>query len=122
MSSFITKSKLDKNDIPIAYNTEKEEYVLLNTSLPKLIKGDEIVGNFKMIPYLNTKSNQRSATYISGISGSGKSTFARGIADELIKITKPKMVCLFTQTQEVDPVFQDLHDKEMKRLENWSFR
>ena len=45
---------------------------------------------------------------------------ARKLMDELKQLTKPNKIVLMTQTAEVDPVFEDLHKREQKRLEEWS--
>jgi RecA-family ATPase len=112
----ITKIK-DKDTIPIARDGNDIIYFSPKKDMEKQGRSYESVNDMEIIPYLNLKSHGRSANFISGVSGSGKSTVARQMIDELLKIAKPKpqMVILITKTKELDPVFKDFK-KESDKL------
>ena len=98
------KSKIDDTEIPIG----KDDSNIYTYSSKKGGNNSVSSTNISPIPYINIKSNQRSAIYISAISGSGKSTIARQIVDQIKLIKKPRLTILFTQSSDLDPVFEDL--------------
>jgi adenylate kinase family enzyme len=104
------KTKLGENELLLAQNKE-EKYVYV----PK--KGDEreIVTELGLTPYpfLDLKHRQRSGIFISGISGSGKSTIAKQLIDGYLKLLgKQTRIILFTQTEDLDPVFEPFDESK----------
>jgi len=96
-----TNKQLNKQKLYVNFNVPKNERVR-NISLNN--------GQFNVIPYINIASNQRYAGYVSGVAGSGKSSFASYLAGELrnIRETKErpvKQIVMMTTTDSLDPAF-----------------
>lgn len=117
MSLYVSNKKLNKADIPIAYTVqdEKKEFVFVNYDEDRK-REDEIKqlkidkGKFHYYPYV--EQNQRLAFFISGISGSGKSTIARYLVDQMRndkKFKNYRIVFLSNKNPEnLDPAFHGL--------------
>ena len=108
-----TPAKKTKKDriFPIAMDGRDKIY--MNLSIPKSqsVRRYKSNSRLKPIPLLNTIDKQRSATFISGVSGSGKSLFARDLIRQLLKIRNSETpVILFTQTIDLDPAFEDFEN------------
>ena len=117
----LTKSKIipednipigkDENGLTISWSPKKD-----NDSARQLI-----TDNCIPIPYLSKKSKQRSAVFISGVSGSGKSTIAKQLIDGyksiLPKLTdkdgnkKKYRIIFFTQSADLDHAFEEVAKK-----------
>jgi len=126
----VSKERLDKPNLPIATiekenNTQKEDpvgfvYVMENRDdNPQAVK--EIDGKFEMLPYI--EPNQRQAVYISGVSGSGKSTSAVTYIKKLRK-SAPKYknypTYLWTANSIEDTVFKDLKNTYRINIEDYT--
>ena len=110
--SLLKHKKIPENEIPIAEDKSHK----ITWSIKKTGEDNfETDNEFKPIPYLNLKNKQRSAIFISAPSGAGKSTIARQILDSYREILgKKTRVILFTQTQDLDPVFENLTEGKYK--------
>ena len=75
------------------------------------------------IPYIDLKHNQRSATFVSGVSGCGKSTVAVRLIKELRKLRKDpeRFVAVFSTTVIDDPAYGRLKNIEFISLEDPRF-
>lgn len=121
----LIKSKTTPDDnIPIA---KDENNLTISWSPKKNTDGSNsgrelLVDKCIPIPYLSKKSKQRSAIFISGVSGSGKSTIAKQLIDGyksiLPKLTDDKgnkqkyRIIFFTQSPDLDPAFQEIAHKK----------
>src|SRR5258708_7662083 len=102
----------DKLAIPIARSAKSDIVgVKLDKKSDSSYKNDD--HEYIPIPFLS--KNQRSATFISGPSGSGKSSVAANMVKELFKIVKPiypenkrMYVHLITGNSNKDPAFKDI--------------
>ena len=76
--------------------------------------------NQKVVPLAYIEPNQRSAMYISGVSGSGKSTYARNMIDEIRENRKYKdyKIYLITGAKEMDPAFEKLDELYVININN----
>ena len=104
------KTKLGDNELMLA-QTKDEKYVYVSK---KGVGETEFSSELEMLPfpYVDLKHRQRSGIFISGISGSGKSTIAKQLIDAYIKLLgKDTRIILFTQTEDLDPVFEPLNAK-----------
>lgn len=105
------KTKLSDNELLLAQN--KEEKIVY---VPKKGVGEtELNSENKLdpFPYLDLKNKQRSSIFISGISGSGKSTISKLLIDGYLKLLGNKTrILLFTQTEELDPVFEEFNNEK----------
>lgn len=108
MSLHILSEKQIKDNIPIGL-TKQEKYICYNSKKEKDKREISNVEN-TIIPYLDEKSKQRSAIFISGISGSGKSTVCKEILDNV----KPKRILLFTTASNLDPVYEAYQKEDEK--------
>jgi len=106
------KTKLAENELILAQNKE-EKYVYVSkkgVGEPNISSESEL----KPFPYIDLKHKQRSGIFISGISGSGKSTIAKQLIDNYIKLLgKDTRIILFTQTDELDPVFEPFSENKL---------
>lgn len=75
------------------------------------------------IPYIDLKHNQRSATFVSGVSGCGKSTIAVKLIREIRKLRKDpeRFVAVFSTTVIDDPAYERLKNVEFISLEDPRF-
>lgn len=113
------KTKLSDSELILAQN--KEEKIVYSPNrgaVHGVKKGGEkefdSETDFKIFPYIDLKHKQRSGIFISGISGSGKSTIAKQLIDGYIKLLgKETRIILFTQTEELDPVFEPLSENKL---------
>ena len=110
MSLILTKSlKVDKS-IPVALveKKDKAEYILFDPEKgEKSFSSDD---DLKVIPYHDKKHKQRSAIYISGIAGSGKSS----LCAQILETTDPDRIILFSTASELDPVYRKYEDEDEK--------
>lgn len=115
MSRLLIHPKHDKipsSNIPIASNSKEK----LKICIADAKKTDDKVTIYETendlipIPYLDFNNKQRSAIFISGISGTGKSTMAFNLVKKYRDLYKDnsRHVILFTTTDEMDPAFQKL--------------
>jgi hypothetical protein len=112
--SLIISKKLDDK---IALAKEEQEqtisrskFVYVDYDIPKKDRVKVINAKFNFIPYFDRKNNQRSAVFISGPSGVGKSTFAANLVKtyrEMLKQPKRKVV-LFKGSIEPDMAFDGM--------------
>lgn len=95
----------EKGDKPIAQDKEGQIYVKYSKGSTKEIP----LENGEYIPHL-IDDKQRCSFYISGASGSGKSTEASRIVKELKKMPKYKdnAVIFVSLTEEDDPAFENM--------------
>lgn len=150
MSLVIFKSKknIPSTSILVGENKTKEEFICISNV--KMKKEDKIkryedpTNSIIPVPYLNLKDKQRSSVFISGISGTGKSTFAinlikqyreiflnqhkeerKNYIEKLKKEDKPVPkfeplkevpVFLFTGTSNKDPLFENLKGCEVVNI------
>jgi len=104
----VIKSKGDINNELVYYDSASSDNIE-NFSL----KGDDTI---TPIPFINLDQKQRSAIYISGVAGSGKSTIAAELAYQLEKIHNfKKKIVLITDTHDDDDAFEKL--RENKKIE-----
>ena len=104
------KTKIADNEI-ILGQTKQEKIVYVSKKGGETELNTEI--EMKPFPYLDLKNKQRSGIFISGISGSGKSTVAKNLIDAYIKILgKGIRIILFTQTQDLDPAFESFSENK----------
>lgn len=138
--TFKNKKNIPSTSILIGENKTNEEFICISNA--KVNKQDKVKSyeassnSIIPVPYLNLKDKQRSSVFISGISGTGKSTFCVNLIkqyreifltqhkeerkDYLEKLKKedkliPKLepvkevpVFLFTGTSNPDPLFEKL--------------
>lgn len=105
------KTKLADNEI-ILGQTKEEKIVYVAKKGGETELNTEI--ELKPFPYLDLKNKQRSGIFISGISGSGKSTIAKHLIDAYLKILgKQTRIILFTQTEDLDPAFEPFSDNKL---------
>lgn len=105
------KSKQIDN-IPIGL-TKSGKYICFGSKKEKdKQEVTDLESSISMLPYLDEKSKQRSAVFISGISGSGKSTVCKEILDNV----KPRKIILFTTASNLDPVYKEYQQQDEKHF------
>lgn len=125
-------SELEDDIYPICYDKKNKKVIFVNdkreykteestdssgvSKTEKIRINDVYKGSdLQPIPYL--KKNQRSAVYISGCSGCGKSTFCAGLIDwyRILHKNPLREVFLFTRGEQNDPAFKKYeNDKILK--------
>ena len=113
----LSVEKLD-NAILIGNIHQKNIYfVPPSKEIPKneRIKYMEFDKEISAIPYINQNANQRSASFISGISGSGKSTMAAKLIKKIRRVRQDrhKEIVVFSSGSIADPVWDQFEDIEI---------
>ena len=107
MLEIVSENVLKKNKslIPVAYNTDKKIIVISDNCSEQNIISES---SLSPVPYLDLTHNQRSMIFISGPSGSGKSSVAYSISLNLrIRLSdKKRKIVLFTKNADEDPAFK----------------
>lgn len=121
MSLVALSKKLKSNKNKVLVGKTENKFIYFDSNVPKDKRVRELVMDdiIKPFPYIQPNANQRSATMIASLSGSGKSMLAVELIKRLRELRgnqknpktdemEPKKVVVFTITQEIDPAFKDI--------------
>jgi hypothetical protein len=117
----ITK-KRNKNSIALAVSSDEkiDHYISLKEREDEkdpIVKSIKVKTglNLRYFPLLPVKDNQRNATYISAMSGSGKSFLCAALIEQFIedKRFQDLPIYLITTAKDPDPAFENLPIKKM---------
>jgi ABC-type dipeptide/oligopeptide/nickel transport system ATPase component len=116
--------KPEKDSVPIAYVTKdggSKQFIWIDKDNKQGSKTFITDGHITPLPYI--EMNQRSASFISGASGSGKTTYSKNMISEIRAKPKYKKykVYLFTGSSEVDPAFEKIEDMYIVNINDPSF-
>lgn len=121
--SLVIKEKT-KDLIPVALipvvDKKKPKYIYYDATVKKAdrVKSMTLDEPIESIPYLDLKHDQRSASFISSISGGGKSTLACRLIKHLRKLRQDprRPVYIFTSSQldAADPAYEKLASEQHK--------
>jgi len=103
---------LDKNIIPS--DIETQELYLNSKRIKDSKKGKEIYLSDGMLQMIPNPDMERQTLYISGVSGSGKSTFIKNYVGMYQKLYPKRKIILFSQ-KDSDPALDDI--KNLIRIE-----
>jgi hypothetical protein len=120
----VFSDKLPKNAKPIARVGENVIAYVDKVPIGQRTKTLSFPGQvLEPIPYIDLRHNQRSATFVSGVSGCGKSTIAVKLIKELRKLRKDpeRFVAVFSTTIIDDPAYNRLKNVEFISLEDPRF-
>jgi ABC-type dipeptide/oligopeptide/nickel transport system ATPase component len=105
------------DSILIGHVAHKNIYYVKPSEVPKneRVKFMEFDKDITSVPYINQKSNQRSASFISGISGSGKSTKAASLIKKIRRVRQDRHreIVVFSSGSIEDPVWEQFEEIEV---------
>ena len=109
--------------IPIGKVGPVKVYIERGKSIDKRVKRIELEKHIVPMPYIDVANNQRSATFISGISGSGKSTAAVNLIRRIREVRKykNKPVAVFSTRVIDDPAYEGLGNIDYISFEDDQF-
>lgn len=81
----------------------------------EVMKFDLAEGRMEYVPVID--KNQRCCFYVTGSSGSGKSTWISDCLKKLIKVHKKKETWLFSSILDYDPVYMDKGERMLKKVD-----
>ena len=121
----LSTEKLD-NSILIGHVHHKNIYYNKPSEVPKneRVKFLEFDKPITPVPYINQDANQRSASFISGISGSGKSTMAAKLIKKIRRVRQDRhrQIVVFLSGNIEDPVWDQFDDIEIIDMNDERFQ
>lgn len=125
MSSLVVSDDGPPNQkcIPIGKIAKNVIYVERGKPVDKRVKTVELEGHITPIPYIDIEHNGRFAGYISGISGSGKSTTAVMLARRIREVRKDRVkpIAVFSTRHIEDPAYETLKNIDFISFEDDRF-